>query len=409
MQDRIYLSPLPRDVLNKVEASRFSMSTLSASPASPVSELDSNRIKAIIVQMLTKTLPLVYPPLTTGSPIAHQLSMALVTRRAYDWLYAHFVSIAAARIGKCLWYNFRRSLTTTTCPFLDTKVVRRADYESASDLVRQAISTDRYVMLGVDHYQLSTTGHFQREHMEHDMLVFGIDETRGVVHVADVLDGKYQHSEVLIEDLDRAHISCMPGLRKAMFFQSGGDDKDLPAVLIESNDADYVADIRAIRSIITDYICSSNTFEYVENETERYYRTGLADPFSEIKGSESFVFGQATYELLIEYIQASEGDIKKSYVNTLFEHKRLMRRRLYYYVATGLMKSRPEVVDAAQRLEQDAHHLRFVVNREMIARWSSGLNVARTKYIVDKISALRKEEERLMTEIVECLERDVTD
>lgn len=96
-----------------------------------------------------------------------------------------------------------------------------ADEDDLWREVRETLADDRLVIAAVDNFYLPFRPAYQDVHAAHLVIVYGLDETRGVVHVSDAMPPAFRGA-VPIEDFLRSWGSANPSDVQDAFFSDSG-------------------------------------------------------------------------------------------------------------------------------------------------------------------------------------------
>lgn len=330
--------------------------------------------------MSIKDLPITYPPLTTYPGYADTLAILMSHPEAFDWVFSNYIQLYATQI---IVNDFEHFFPTTgyapsffgdfdnrrlvnmmsdtifldreKCPHLNVfeiplSLIKEYD-ESIVDFIRKCLELELYIYSYVDiasihNYNISIPS----ETNFHPIFIFGYDDDHQRFHVGEFIGGnKYQFTWFDYNEVELAfrNINHYDLLR----VKSISTVQYIP-------DASFSFSFESVRKSIAEYIRPKK--EQSSNLTD--YSTSFFAPLD--WHTKSFV-GTDVYDFLMDFLRVEKElklerfDIKP--FHALFDHKRMMIKRIQYFMSKGYLKKAMSIVDDFERIKKGTETIRNLV------------------------------------------------
>ncbi|MBB6024304.1 hypothetical protein HNR77_005412 [Paenibacillus sp. JGP012] len=165
--------------------------------------------------MSTTVLPIGKPIIAPWSYNGHIFSILSAGKQDYlPWLNSNFLTLeltqGMTRDDKVILFKY------ISCPFIsDQKINRKSIKHWHSDTVKffkECINLNYYIYLFVDQFYVSCYHNYKKEHIPHDPMIFGYDDSKRVFFMADFMVAKdnftrYQTTEVPYDEIEQAYLN----------------------------------------------------------------------------------------------------------------------------------------------------------------------------------------------------------
>lgn len=276
---------------------------------------------------LSKILPTKYPEITTYTQHAHMLSILYAYDFTTDWIISNYILLYCQkdlnfhswadfytplcyviRSPECCKYLLKQKITAQTIKNMHIDII---------DFICNSISCNNYVNITLDNYYLFPSIFFNKQHVCHDMMIYGFDKEKEVFYCSDftfTVAMNYSSHEISFSDMINAYTH--PYKNEYEHYMQG---LIYLYQIIEPKDCSYVFDIRNII-----------------NQLRAYYNCNVLEnwKFYHCDDRNNIVFGLDVYDSLINYIEntiqqkSTFLDIRLFYL--VYNHKRIMITRINY-------------------------------------------------------------------------------
>lgn len=242
-------------------------------------------------------------------------------------------------------------------------------------LLKEAIDHDYCIYTFVDDFYMNKRLVFQKKHLTHELLIFGYDEKKDVLHTVG-----------FNEKLEYSYEKLNAGEFKNAFIQKQENLNHLHLIKAKTH-MEYPLDIPRIISLLQQYLDGENTHakdgSYVHDD--------------------GFGYGIKIYGCLLEYLNMLKEkkvpcDIRAFHI--LWEHKKCMMDRMRYFIKNKKCNELKEISKDYHEVEEKAQYTRNLLIKYSIKQDNS---------ILQKISAILQEngrsEEILLKKFIEIISR----
>ena len=300
---------------------------------------------------MRKILPFVKPSARAYQFFAFPLAIMETEPRTQDWVLSNFIQLEYDKYGQdpvpFCFYLYDHAANPWLEVIRTTREWSRINGADAVELARNAVAANFYAHVVVDEFYIPRRLAYGRTHLPHDLLIHGVDDGAGLLHILGFDEQmEFGTSTVTIEEFRQAYgafdIFCLD-------YGSGasGALHLTPASVFFYRlcpTGRYALNLSLIERTLREYLGSVNSSQHFEMLEEPWDRA----------------YGVACYDHLAEYLNeylagARPYDIR--HLHLLFEHKRLMTRRVGRLMEF-LGRDLTGLVDAAARVEAAARGLR---------------------------------------------------
>lgn len=326
---------------------------------------------------MIRKLPVARPAAQGYQFYAYPLSILGTRPESKDWILSNYIQTAydtsagSDDVSFCFYLHDH-----TASPWLQVVKLDRSWVGShrgnVVDWVRDVVGEGYYVSLNLDEFHIEGREAFGRFTKIHDVLVTGIDDDRGIVHILGY-NGEHLFREAEISQA---------GLRAAYESALELTDDDRVHLFRMRENVDYGFDLDLVRRTLEEYLGGVNTslhFSAIQEPWDRLYGMDTYGPLG--KELETYLADRSFY-------------VVRS-LSVLWEHKRLMADRMERMAQLYPEELRSMVVEA-RSIEVEARRLR---NAMLTHRWREG----RTDFAATAIPSLEKIAVRERRLITDCL------
>lgn len=341
---------------------------------------------------MRKILPFVTPSARAYQFFAYPLAIMETEPRTQDWILSNFIQLEYDQYEQdpvpFCFYLYDHAANPWLEVIRTTREWSRINGADTVELARNAVSADFYAHVVVDEFYIPRRLAYGKTHLPHDLLIHGVDDEAGLFHILGFDDRmEFGTATVTIEEFRQAYsafdIFCLDYVSGA-----SGALHLTPASLFFYRlcpTGRYALNLPLIARSLREYLDSINTSQHFEMLEESWDR----------------VYGVACYEHLAGYLKAYLAGTRPydiRYLHLLFEHKRLMTRRIRR-LKEFMGRDLTELIDAATRVEASARGLR----NGMIMHGLRGGDSDFSRTSVDTLARLRDEEVELLEGVLAAL------
>ncbi|WP_168118774.1 hypothetical protein [Paenibacillus sp. HB172176] len=342
--------------------------------------------------MTTKRLPMHDHDYKTYPNVAHLFSIIGNREETLPWIYSHFIQLVYFESMRKIDYTNKKDSffdpLLFDCPWLHfqfthrdtiTKVWKGSIVQFAVD----AIDMGNYVYFLADQFHIREADAYGKHSHNHDMFIYGYDAEAGTLNIADNLrGGKYTETVCSFEEMELAYAHA--DAERDWFDQRVMSVSFKPKTYFqyERNVVfDSLAVVDALERYVsgwkpTSYLCAENTY------------------------------GIEIYDRMQEYLNAlmqEQEIVDIRLLHILYEHKKIMRRRLRYMLEHGFLTN--AALEPAYAEVERGHQIAV----GMLLKYS----VSGEKKLIDRMAATllegaTLEKELLGRVIVETRHRQMT-
>ena len=274
--------------------------------------------------MSKKILPIAKP--TINSWVWQASTFAILEGHGLgeEWLYSNYIQLVGNNFSNTVNIDFfPRCEVFFTCPLFLCQKMDRSFINSLDlnplDLVKLCIDNDNYIYL-----VLNLSDILNRPHFYHDLIIYGYDNSRQEIYLADfVFKKKYSFETISYTQFVNAYLS-LPSEQDYINDWRGG----IQLIKVSPPYPPYTFDIHFVKESLKEYLTGT--------ETSNRYR-GFKQPYADE------VYGLNVYELLINFCREKKCDYRP--FGVLKDHHTLMVKRLNYMQDKGYIYNCKKLVD----------------------------------------------------------------
>lgn len=344
------------------------------------------------------------PPITAYHYHASPLAVALVDPEAYKELYSNYIQAFTImrQDDGCedticnfrIYVPFKREIFF---PSLHVFTAENARLELGNDIldyIRIHLKNEYYLDINVDNYYIPKTARYQKYHINHPVLVYGMDDERKIVNImafASPVDvAKFVRLEVSFEEFLYAYNSneIEPGLLNGV--------GTYRIITFKRRPGPFIVNIDRIRCHIYDYLNSVDTVSREYPFSERWLKYSM---------------GIDTYEKLIYFYNYAARIKKYTLITEMYmfhDHKTLMKSRLEYLMRNKILKVSDIIMSDFYEISDLAE---ILIELNIKANYKLEMNVdngKEMKGIIKNFEKIRDLEINALTDFYE-INRDVFD
>jgi len=332
-----------------------------------------------------KVLPIAEPDITSYAHFSYSLSVMHTDELYLDWVYSNFIQLNLQDRTSYIFLDYF-SPTITDYPIpgfygkshLNRNMILR-NYERFGDFLRESIDDGRYISTYVDDYYVPGTVAYQNRSNPHGILVYGYDDdNRHFLITGYLANQTYGHTTVDYDNIESAF--------KAIQLTDESDYHNFTHVFKLNPKYGYDFNLQWVMEQLEDYTYGKSSmwrWEGIQGKDhmERSWGIGIYD------------------ELVRKIKEQMEGDFILDHrpIYVLWEHKRMMNKRIAYMENRGYFVSSQEVKEGYARLERMA-----ATSRHQILKYWMTKDNRRLEELIKQLYQLKSEEtlinERLLQE-----------
>lgn len=278
-------------------------------------------------------LPISQPTITHSPPIANLFTILGTNPKTESWIMNNFINIYIQESG--VFDNFYdRNTFFYGCPWIQVVQMRREIVQkitnSLIDYVKILVDMGFYV------YCVGNTEHIKiynhKDYYAHNLMVYGYDDINKEFYIADFfVNGKYSNGKCSYGELEKA-------------LQTADVNRDFVNLMygMKLKEIDYKFELNLLPEMLEDHLNSVNLFyKYKTRQDEEFYSNKGGNEyyyFSYEEMKNKYFFGISYYDRLI-YMAKNKSSRLRRPLDLLYEHKLLMKRRLYFLYTNNYILS----------------------------------------------------------------------
>lgn len=331
-------------------------------------------------------------PNYTTYPLFAAINGILKANNSEIWLYNNFILIWAyvKRVDKYYWLDFKFGeieIQEEFCPLIiqDKIIIEEEKCSRFFDKIKEQIMNNKYLMIPLDMYYISECWNNKREkiHTEHTPLIFGYDDIKKKIWIADFFKGRYQIIIIDIKELFKAYCANMKYHKVIL-----GEDAFF-ANSFEFHEHKYEIDINRIKGFVLDFLRSTDT---------------TIDNFLNIYNYDRTVYGLKWFDAVIEHFKRcvrkrSVLDIRAVYL--LYVTNNVMKDRIEYLAQNKYIRG----IECIETLHNDIFSIikSIIKVQNMVIKYNLVLKQEIGLKILNEIKKLQDEEKNIFIKFYELL------
>ncbi|MFC4302942.1 hypothetical protein [Cohnella boryungensis] len=333
-----------------------------------------------------RTLPIAVPDITSYTHVTYALSIMHTDPDALRWVYSNYVQLFTwdwVQTVQVDHYTQTAEHHLIPCLGGTQKLTRKTleKYQGGFvSLVRDSIDDGQYVWAFLDEFYIPGTVAYQNRSNPHSVLIHGYDDARSTFQFTGYFENqRYGETEASYADFEKAYYGFEP------------KDEIQPENFI-----------RLMK--LNSYYKAFYEFKthWVMEQLEEYW---LAKPSS--RRMEAFeetrpcpiIWGSDVYgrlQLQIDRHIAKEGIIDHRPFYVLWEHKKMMNRRIAYMEEHGFYKVSERSKEEWRQIEQSA-----LLARNLELKYLMSFNNRFLEQLKERLTALKQEESSAIERMLE--------
>lgn len=323
-------------------------------------------------------LPLATPEIDSLPNNAFVLSVLQTSSETAHWIYNNFVQIFLVNEGSRVFVQYYSpSIEVNRIPPISPTVrINRATIAQFSpdfiDFVRFQNNQGYYVWAFVDEYYIPGTRSYQNSSNPHSILLYGYDDAAEIVHAAGYFHNQtYGTVEIPFAAIKDAYNNCESDPLQFM---------------------DYVHLFRINAAIRNEYSLPW----FAEQLADYAYSRNTADRWIALEGAGTgqWVWGISVMDVLrekLELFKRREFVVDHRPFYLLWEHKRMMNRRMNYMEEQGILCFDADIRSEYERIEKAA----FIV-RNQVLKYLMSLEARYADDVQERLMKMQAQEYELI-------------
>ncbi|MFC5469000.1 hypothetical protein ACFPPD_09720 [Cohnella suwonensis] len=329
-----------------------------------------------------KILPIATPDLTSYAHLAYHLSILYTDKDALRWVYANFIQLYVKDDVMVDYYTQNPDCSLVPSiggsPRMTKNLIRRFS-PSFTDFVRQCIDEGYYLSTFVDEFYIPGTVAYRNRSNNHGIFIYGYDDGSRMFHVSAFLSNQsYGDTLVSYEDMEQGFQGIEPRPFHYTFYTH----------LYKLNEL-----YKPFFGFYAPWVMEQMDDYLHAKPSDRRMRA-----FEETK-TPSFIWGMDIYDWMrnkIERQMARETMIDHRPFYVLWEHKRMMNRRLAYMETNDFYVCSTEVLEGYRKVEQAA-----LLIRNLKLKFLMSFDNRYLEQLIARLGALKAEESLVVERMLE--------
>ncbi|WP_239616497.1 hypothetical protein [Cohnella mopanensis] len=333
-----------------------------------------------------RILPIAVPDITSYTHVTYALSVMHTDRDALRWVYSNYVQLFTWDWGHAIkvdHYTQTAEHHLVPCLGGSQRITRKMLGKYPGGFVnfaRENIEEGYYVWACVDEFYIPGTSAYQNRSYPHAVFIYGYDDDRSTFMITGYFQNqRYGEAEVSYADMEKAYYGFEP------------ED--------EINWTNFVRMLKLNSHYKKFYEFKTH---WVMEQLEEYW---LAKPSSrrmeafEETWTHQTIWGSDVYDILqlqIDRHIAKQGIVDHRPFYVLWEHKRMMNRRIAYMEENGFYEVSDRSKEEWRKIEQSALQAR---NLEL--KYLMSFNNRFLEQLKERLAALKQEESNAIERMLE--------
>lgn len=331
----------------------------------------------------TNILDWTRPFITSFPQHANLFSIISNNPSSFPWIYNHYIQLRinqkachTANLDFCTGDNWEM---IKRCPFLDvySQPLSKINntYSSIIDFIIESIDLGLYVILPIDWFYINLSDAYHKWHINHDLLCFGYDAEKEILHVADFFTNlQYNHYICTYKEIRNSY--------ENIDFSRYCIINSIYTLKLHLNQP-YKFDVELFSVLLDDYLLSRNS-------NKHFYPVKNQDFLDE----QSFSYGISIYEELVHLLTchlSSKHKIPIRPFHVLYDHKILLEHTFSYLSQEGFYLS-DDSISAFHQLVKKA-----LVIRDKLIKYNITGKTNIINECINKLIDIKEQEIKILT------------
>ena len=336
--------------------------------------------------MKSKTILNIHiPPITAHTTIAYPLSILCGDKRNNDWIYSNYVNLSSSIDPK----NFYRMnfLSGDSFGGIEPLIYMQKCLPDNCDIfirIKELLDDGWYIFTFLDFAILQI-----EPYILHNILIYGIDNENGLIHVAGYLNKHYATFTIEFDIFANA-------------YNSQANTRKHKSLIMKQRTPYPSFSYENFEIQLLDYINSEFPPSHINNYYSNIDKIMAGDELLEefivnSRKDGGYYYGVDCYKSLQEYLFLSDNlsQVDLRPYRILFEHKSLMKNRLCYFQQENIYGfDMSYYIDKMSEIEIAAKILfNFIIKSGM-------KNESSHKLIISKIKSIKRDEHKLLKKFI---------
>jgi hypothetical protein len=303
-----------------------------------------NNIRVLHMKNTSRILPVIYPPINAYPHKGALFSMLMAREECKPWVFSNFIQIYALKdlynrgmrtgtvdffynlYGDWTYFHLKANpwIRINSMPFEFFKLIK----SDIVDFIKTCINKNLYLFFDIDMYYIPAYKlFFNKNHLLHEIFIYGYDDDKNVFYMGDNTTGKYNHDQVTYEEITTSTNALL---------EMYGDNNEDTVLHNYREKSIYMMSIgKNVERNGQDPFFSKDVFEInikkIINDLKEYL---LLDNYAEgYKYSNYYVYGIDCYNELVKFVSyAMETNqcVDRRAFYSFIEHKKLMLLRMEF-------------------------------------------------------------------------------
>jgi len=294
---------------------------------------------------------------------------SILPQSAFPWIMNNFIQLNFVYNWDMATFDYHR-MFMSNCPSIGFyeetgKTLSSRGENGLKDAIVMGIEREEYLFIYADRFFLKVAEEYQKEHMPHEIFIYGYDLTENIVYVADnLLYGKFIFTTCSFEELTEAYSNIN---LEYEFMHT------IRYLKVHENTYCKL-NINQIMRGLDSYLNSYESFDIVGNDSKVDY-------------------GVSVYDTILNIIAHANGEgVDIRFFHLLYEHKLLMEMRVRYLIEHNYISQGEIDIEEFEKLKITVFTL-----RNMVLKY----NFLKSKDLLDriynKLVKIRKEDYKLLS------------
>ena len=317
---------------------------------------------------MKKTLPINTPLLSCYTK--YGLLFSILDLENDPWAFNNFIQLVF--VDEWHMFTFEsQDYILEDCPYLicdkfSDSLIKPVYENDITSFIIDAINQNKYLLLWIDRYHLPVSSLYQKEHLPHELFVYGYDQNTREIYIADNLNhGKFIFTTCNFNDINIGHF-CLSDLYDMRRIMTIKINPQRPL-------ASFSINVKQIKRSLQFYLESWN-FLFVDDK-------------SKISGIKIFDHILVLAEKYQEY--------DRRFFHLLYEHSLFMEKRVFYLAQNNLLNSRKFDLAAFTHLKNNA-----LIMRNLVLKYQLTRNISLFQKIEHLLLDFKAMQIRLFTDLI---------
>jgi hypothetical protein len=298
---------------------------------------------------------------------------SIVDDKIWPWVFNNFIQIKYAHNWHILIFD-NHHFILNTCPGIDyyeipQNILINKWEKSLRHFIIDSIDAGYYLFMYSDRYYISKSDSFMKNHINHEIFVFGYDLEKDLVFIADNLSyGKFIRTECTFDELEKGYWS----MGREFTFQTN--------IRFIKPQVEVVCkfDLEQVINGLNSYLYSKRSYNSVYDQ--------------------KYSFGLDSMNIILMnlndiYKKQAHVDVRPFHL--FYEHKLLMEKRVHYMIENGYLTNSSELLSDFILLKNE-----YMILRNKVLKYNIKNDSNMLQEIIKRLDENIKTEKSLVNKLI---------